>query len=354
MTELVALGQSDEGSRWIGVRRHQAAAVILGLALVGDWLIRANANLVEGVTGLVIAASALPAMDGLTLFEFFVVGVRFLSRSSWTRIQSRDFDHGTEVSARGRAVVCGFELTHRGRLDLNGRDVALNEALVAFADGLSTSDNGRHFSIHVINGEWMTTTALILAPGLLAPDGWHSSAEVVGRIISAPGNDEGLRLERWNHLRESTGVVKVLRVNDFSGAPAGRHLLERLQFSPVWAQLSLHVEVVDGRRALGIAARAVHRSGSDIAASSSAGFRRTARAARSADRLRESETLVANGRSLLHVGVFVVVRAQDVDELGDRVKAVRQNILAAGLRCQFGAGRQALWYCQQLPGGPGW
>ena len=354
MTDPVALGRSDEGSRWIGIRRHQAVAFVSGLLLVGDSLVRANSKPVEGAIGLLVAAGALPAIEGLTLFELVFVGFKFVSRSRWTMTQAVRSADGTEVSARGRSAARGFELIHRGRLDLSGRDVSINEALVAFADGLASSPDGRHFSIHVLNDESATRTVLILSPGLVAPEGWRPSEEAVGRIVCGSSHTQMLLLERWRHLRGKNGVLRILRVHDFSSVPVGRHLLDRLQVSPAWADLSLHVQVVDGRRASGIAARAVHRSGSDSAASTSVGFRRTARTARSLARMRESEMLVASGRSLLQIGVFIVVRAQDLRELSEHVDAVRQSVLVSGLRCQLGVGRQSTWYCQQLPGAPGW
>lgn len=328
--------------------------MIFGLVLVADWLMRSGANPVEGLGGLAVASSALPATDGLSLFELTLVGARFVLRSSWIKVTARDVEVGTEVKAGATVVACGFELIHRGRLDLSGRDVLVSEGLVAFADALSSSDARRHFSVHVLNDESRTRTALVLSPGLSAPDGWRSDARVIGEVVNGPDHEQNLGLERWRYLRDTNGPLRVLRISDFSGAPVGRQLLERLQFCPGLAQISLHVEVLDARRAQGIAARAVHRSGSDAAATSSVGFRRSARTTRAHIRLRESEQLVANGRSLLQIGVFVVVRANDLTELDALVTTVRQGVLSAGLRCQLGAGRQALWYCQQLPGGPGW
>ena len=59
--------------------------------------------------------------------------------------------------------------------------------------------------------------------------------------------------------------------------------------------LAVHVEVVGALRAQRISARAVHRVGSDSQVSRAAGFRRSARAALSSERLSQCEELVANG-----------------------------------------------------------
>ncbi len=150
--------------------------------------------------------------------------------------------------------------------------------------------------------------------------------------------------------------MRVLRVRDFSAAPDGHALLERLQFASSTLDVVVHVDVVGGARAHRLAARAVHRVGSDDVTSSAAGFRRTAQSARALERLRQRESLVVEGAALLRVAVFVVVRASVTRSRAPRrdVKAVTRTALEAGLRCELGFGRQALWYCAQLPGAPGW
>ena len=72
------------------------------------------------------------------------------------------------------------------------------------------------------------------------------------------------------------------------------------------------------------------------------------------ERLAQRETLVASGRALLRVAVYVSVHAQTKDELRTSLEAVLANAQEAGLRYERGLGRQATWLCQQLPGGPGW
>lgn len=85
-----------------------------------------------------------------------------------------------------------------------------------------------------------------------------------------------------------------------------------------------------------------------------AGFRRSARAERSFQRLAQREGQVASGRALVRLAVYVAVRASTNDELRREVAAVVRATHDAGLRCERGGGRQALWFHYQLPGGLGW
>ena len=66
------------------------------------------------------------------------------------------------------------------------------------------------------------------------------------------------------------------------------------------------------------------------------------------------ERNVAGGRALLRVAVYVLVRADSLDELDRRGTQVWRHAHDAGLRLDRGRGLQADWYRSQLPGGPGW
>jgi hypothetical protein len=94
--------------------------------------------------------------------------------------------------------------------------------------------------------------------------------------------------------------------------------------------------------------------GSDAATSQSAGFRRTAQSTRTLERLRQRESLVVEGAALLRIAVFVVIRAASLQQLHRDVQSVARCAVESGLRCEPGFGRQAAWYCAQLPGAPGW
>jgi hypothetical protein len=355
MSDLLGLGVADGESRWIGVRRHQAGLAIAGVGLIGEWITQAHGAFIEVVAGVALLACAAPTNDGLTVGERVRIGVGFVLRSRWTSIRA-SLRHGAlTVVAHGEAVSRGFELQHRGRLDLSGRDHLNALALAEFADALPTSNDTRHISLHVRSSPTDVATLLVVPPNVTAPSGWRECADrALG--AAAPGGVAGVTwlLERWSYVRDAAGVSRVLRVRDFSAVPDGHALLERLQFSSPTLDVVIHVDVVGALRAHRLAARAVHRVGSDDATSQSAGFRRTAQSTRTLERLRQRESLVVEGTALLRIAVFVVVRSASLSQLRRDVKAVTRSALEAGLRCEPGLGRQSAWYCAQLPGAPGW
>lgn len=196
------------------------------------------------------------------------------------------------------------------------------------------------------------STFLALPEDVSPPVGWTSRNTLATTCVGTHPLE--WTLERWAYVRVADQLIRVLRIRDFSSVPDGHALLERVQFASPWLDVSLHVEVVAGTKAQRVAARAVHRMGSDDVASRAAGFRRTARSSRALERLRQRETLVVEGTALLRVAVFLVVRASSLATLERDVTSVTRVAYEAGLRCEPGQGRQALWYCAQLPGGPGW
>jgi hypothetical protein len=352
MSELLGLGVADAESRWIGVRRHQAALCLVGLGLVGRWVTASNAPIVEAFAGVLFLACAAPTNDGLTIGERLFIGLHFIVRSRWTSIRVRMSGDVVSVGARGEVRLRGFELVHRGRLDLSGRDHDNAVGIATFADAIATSDATRHFSVHVLaRGDLVST--LLVAPEYVSPPlGWAPRTAFTSTCV-APHALEWM-LERWSYVRISDQLIRVLRIRDFSSVPEGRALLERVQFASTWLDVSLHVDVVAGTKAQRVAARAVHRMGSDDVATQAAGFRRTARSNRALERLRQREILVVEGAALLRLGVFLVVRAPSLETLEHDVAVVTRLALEAGLRVEPGQGRQARWYCAQLPGGPGW
>jgi hypothetical protein len=355
MSELIQLGDADGDARWIGVRRHQALLVIVGLGLVGDWVVRSSSVLVELLLGCALLISAVPFLDNLTLGEWLLVGVRFLIRSRWTLLSVTPEVGGTTLRARGSVLTQGFELRHRGRLDLSGQDVEKARELTAYADAIATSDRTSHLSLHVTSTRESARTLLTLRDDGQPPEGWTKSEALLRETIGvvAPANSVWF-LEHWRYLRGIEGLVRVVRLRDFTSVPDGKALLERLQQSSGHVTVALHFDVISGTRAQRIAARAVHRTGTDEAAWASVGFRHTARAQRALQRLTQRESLVAAGRALLRIGVYVCVRAPSQRQLNSSVSEVLRRAHEAGLRCEHGLGRQAIWFCHQLPGGPGW
>ncbi len=355
MSEPFGLGAADADSRWIGVRRHQAILAIVGLAIAGDWATRPHRSIVECLVALICLAGAIPTHDGMTGAELMGIALGFLCRSHWTSVVCFVGDEGVVLDVRDKVTFRGYELDHRGRLDLSGRDWEVADGLATFADGLATGDHTRHFSSHTRGHSTQVRTLLATPSDARPPTGWRESVALAMEVVGATRDDvDTLIFERWNYVRRADEVVHVLRVRDFSSAPGGRAVLDQMQVGSASVDIALHVEVIGGARAQRLAARAVHRVGSDDATSLAAGFRRTARSARSLDRLRHREMLVAGGSSLLRIAVYFVVRAPNPDQLWINLAEVTRRARESGLRCERGFGRQAPWYRQQLPGGPGW
>ena len=355
MSDHVGLGEADANARWIGVRRHQAALVILGIGLVGSWVMSARAPLFEIVAGVALLIAAAPAFDSLTMGEVAVVFVRYCARSRWFIVSALEFGGDVQLWASDDVAFRGYELLHRGRLDLSGRDVTNAEALTALADAASAAKSGQHFCEHVIRDGDVATTLLSLPVDVPAPDGWVRNNELARRVIGLGDDSESVRLlERFTYLRSIEQLTRVYRVRDFSSVPSTRGLLEQVLRSVEPLDVALHVDVVGSAKAHRVAQRAVHRVGSDDATSRAAGFRRTARSLRNYERLAQREALVASGRSLLRIAVFVVIRATTLDDLQRRSAAVWRHAHDAGVRLERGWGLQAQWYRAQLPGGVGW
>lgn len=354
MSEPLGLGVSDGESRWIGVRRHQAALAIVGVGLVGEWITQVHGAPIELLMGISLLTCALPTSNGLTVGERLRIGVAFAARSRWTSIRAKRTSNVLAIIARGESSARGFELQHRGRLDLAGRDLLNASALTDFADALATSKDTRHFALHVRSSPIGVVTVLVVPPDVSAPSGWTENCALALEATSVGVDGATWLLERWAYVRTTHEVIRVLRVRDFSAVPDGHALLDRLQFASPWLDVVVHVDVLGGVRANRLAARAVHRVGSDDATSQSAGFRRTAQSTRTLERLRQRESLVVEGAALLRIAVFVVIRAASLQQLRRDVEAVTRTAFESGLRCELGVGRQASWYCAQLPGAPGW
>jgi hypothetical protein len=348
------LGDSDAENRWIGIRRHQAVLVVAGLGLASAWLLREPAPLEELGAGLALLASAVSTREGKTLGETLVAAVRFLCRSRWHDIDVREFGDDVMLSAPEVVTFRAYELDHRGRLDLSGRDSSLAGALAALVDAISASSEDRHVSQHVMRRENWSSTLLALPRETPAPDGWRRHNSLALTLIRV-NDDSSLPLyERYTYLRAPDQLLRIYRVRDFSSVPESTSLLEQLLRSPIALDVSVHVDVVAGAKAHRLAARAVHRVRSDEVTSSAAGFRRSARSSRSFERLAQREVLVARGRALLRVGVFVVVSGASFEELRKRSEAVWRRAHDGGLRLERGRAHQYEWYRAQLPGGPGW
>lgn len=319
---------------------------------MGHWVTASHTAFVEAVAGVLCLGFAAPTTHGLTAAERLLIGARFASRTRWTSIRTTVRANVVMVTARGQVSARGFELAHRGRLDLSGKDHDNAVGLAGFADALASTDATRHFSAHVLARGDVVTTLLALPVDVSAPTGWNPHSELAATCVASHTLE--WMLERWAYVRISDQLIRVLRIRDFSSVPDGHAFLERIQFASSWLDVALHVDVVAGTKAQRVAARAVHRMGSDDVATQAAGFRRTARSIRSLERLRQREAMVVEGAALLKVAVYLIVRASSLATLERDVTSVTRLAMESGLRVEPGEGRQALWYCAQLPGGPGW
>jgi len=186
-------------------------------------------------------------------------------------------------------------------------------------------------------------------------EGWRDQPGLLRAVVGLDDDEVSRRyLERWSYLRSRRDLLQVLRVRDFGSVSSGHALLEHLQRTSGSITVALHVEVVETSKAQGLAARAVHRLGSDSAATRAAGFRRTAQSARAMDRVVQREELVAGGEAMLRLALYMVVSAASLDQLRVATRELTARAERSGHRVELGHGRQALWFSAALPGGPGW
>jgi hypothetical protein len=354
MSNSLGLGDSDAEARWIGIRRHQGVLVVAGFGLVSAWVMGSSSPPSELVVGLALLLTAVPMSDGQTVGEALVVVARYLARSRWRYMTIREFGDDVVLWAPSDVVFRAYELDHRGRLDLSGRDVAAAGALAALVDAASAASENQHVSQHVMRRRGATSTLLALPTEVPAPDGWRLRNSLAVDALRV-GDASSLQLfERFTYLRLPDQLVRVYRVRDFSSVPESGSLLEQILRAPVDLDVSVHVDVVAGTKAHRLVARAVHRVRSDEVTSSAAGFRRSARSSRSFERLVEREVLVAAGRSLVRLAVFVVVSAESLEDLQQCSTIIWRRAHDGGLRLERGRGNQYEWFRAQLPGGPGW
>ncbi|HTB08493.1 MAG TPA: hypothetical protein VK704_01675 [Acidimicrobiales bacterium] len=354
MSELIALGPSDAEARWIGIRRHQALLAMAGLGLVGVGILDHHVSYVEIVLGIVLLALVVPMSGGPTLGEIAATALRYLARSRWNYFSLREFDDDVLLFAPHDVAFRAYELDHRGRLDLSGRDIALAESLMGVVDAASASSEDQHVSQHVMRrGAW-ATTMLTLPVSTPPPDGWRLRNSLAARSVHLGDGVTIESYERFTYLRTDAELMRVFRVKDFAAVPDSKSTLEQVLRTSGHVDVAVHVDVVAGAKAQRMAARAVHQMRSDDVTTSAAGFRRAARTSRRFERLAQREVLVANGRALVRLGVFIVVSASSLEQLQRDCAVLWRRAHDGGLRLERGWGHQLEWFRAQLPGGPGW
>jgi hypothetical protein len=355
MSETVGLGESDVDVRWIGIRRHQALLLIVSVALIGEGIITSRVRVGAIAAGLALLLCVTPTSDGRTIGEQLVIALRFMTRQHWRAFNARELGGDVVLWCGGEVAFRAYELVHRGRLDLSGRDLVIAQSLAEFADAASAARSGQHFSLHVTRGHDGASTFLALPVDAPTLEGWiPRNDRALAALLGSSEESSAQLLERLTYVRTGRQLARIYRVRDFSFVPLRRGLLEQLLRSTGGCDLALHVDVVGGATAQRLASRAVHRVKSDDETSRSAGFRRTARSSRSFERMAQRERHVAGGRALLRVAVYVLVRADGLDELHRQGDQVWRHAHDAGLRLDRGRGLQAAWYRSSLPGGPGW
>ncbi len=350
----LTLGESDAWPRWWGLARHRVVLGLIAPLLVADAVIRPGWRWWEWVAAGVASAAVAPGPEQRTGAEWSATAISFLLRRHVRWISFEVVHDALDVGAAGSQRVWCYEFEHRGRLDLSDHDAVLASRLARMVDSFAAAGVPAHVALHVERGRAplaaARTSLTLTGAGAPPRDGRRRAAAGIPRDLV-----EGRTpvLERRHYVRTPGGVLCTLRVGDVAVGRAST-ALETLGRFGSDLTLSLHAGVVPLTRARRQSARAVHRVGAGAEFGRGAGFRWSAADQLGLDALREREELVARGVALCRWAIYVVVRAETVAQLRERVRTTRDDARAAGLRLEIGTGRQGQWYQWQLPGGPGW
>ena len=354
--EPMALGESDAMVRWFGVPRHQLLHAVLAVGLFFYWFIRDRANVPLLFIAVATGTLALFRYESLSAPQWIRVVASYQSRSRWTALRvEKGPDNTTELEARGNAIFRSFELVHRGRLDLTESDTSIASEIITVLNVMGRRNDGGHVSMHSWSNASGVSTTICVAPDVGVEASWRMCPEALEEVLGFDGSSPTTWLfERWRYLRLEDDVLCVYRVTDFSTATNQSALLRDLQRFGAARWVSLHATVLPSRTAHRMVGRALHQIRSDSAMTGLVGYRRTARSDVRHDRLRQRELATAQGTALVQLAVYVVIRASSLRELRGRSAELQRDAERAGLQLRLGLGRQALWFCAQLPGDAQW
>ncbi len=321
MTSRATLSHSDATPQWASMQRHQIVGVLVTFGALATWLlIFPHATLLIGI-GVGAGLVAVPIGMGETVGTMALTTLRFVIRPKWNVVKETT---GPAWSA---------QLDHTGRLDLSGKDAVVVSQIEDLCTRLATLPTGGEVMVRVDMRSEVAHT-MLSASGGGPPVGWHE----VDTSSAVPQRGTVTR-ERWSVLHDAGEVTTILRVHLFSGS-SQRGLLEALQRTPVPMEMGLRFDVLPAARAVRLTGRAVHRGGIDGAAATTLGFRRSARSDHDFERVRRREQLVAEGRPLMRLGVYLTVHAATTAQLRERVLVLQRSARDAGIGLHRGRGRQ--------------
>ena len=332
--------------------RPQTCASLSALALFTLWLQVGHGGLTLLLLSTLVGAAAVgpPERSGV---DHVVRTIRFALRSRWTHVEARRCEDTWDVTARGHCEVALYGLRHRGRLDLTGEDIALEEEIAELLERAALTETAQQLSWHLQVGEQHSAVTLALPRGLAPSPRWRRLEDPSEREDAALGVPSGWLFERWHYLRSDTDVAVVFMVVS-SPQEMGASVLRELFPYGVAREASIVLRVESAQRASALAGRQSHRWRTNLALASLGGFRERATYEEASRTLHDREGAVARGRALLEVGIVLVLRATTHALLEEKVRRLRSDARRFGVRLERGNGRQALWYAAALPGSPGW
>jgi hypothetical protein len=223
-----------------------------------------------------------------------------------------------------------------GRRDLQREPDDLVHRLVALMTQRASGEGG-HLSVH-----GTTPAEPLYVAGPVAPIGFRRVP------VTATGE---WRLVRWRYVRTPRGVVRAFAVRDLSRAPS-TWLGDLLAGTDLQYAVHLHFARHDTARRE--AARRAHRSDVRLSMRQLVGGRISAQALALRQQAHEDERAVAQGATLVEVGVLLGVAAATRGELLERSRALLARATQCGVVLSRGAGAQGRWTLALEPGGPSW